>query len=250
MAGPGSRRSRNASNLALPILAGVLPLGALTLLALPGQARAATSPGNDAIALANVPAEPHPEPRSWPELAALPPLSAEAAPTAAPTLQPDPAAAAASPPIQSSSGSAIADRTGAGSKPSGDLAQAAGEGSPAPEAPSPAADPLSPAGDAPAATPATPEPTPAPAPPSPSLQPQAAQEPKVLISEVVIEGLDGHPEKEVQVDELVPIKVLLLENAIDALRNDPHVEEIRVAMRAVDDGLGRQLVLALLIELG
>ena len=186
MAGPGSRRSHHASNLALPFLAGALPLGALALLAPPARAQA--GPDSDAIALAAVPAAPRmAAERSWPELAALPPLPDEPQAAAAVATAPsgEPGSAAALPEALSN---APASETGSSSRPVGELAQAGAEGAPTP-------DPLSPAGDGPAATP-TPTPAPAPEAPAPSLQPQAAQEPKVLISEVVIEGLDGHPEKE------------------------------------------------------
>jgi outer membrane protein insertion porin family len=215
MAGPGSRRSHHTSNLALPFLAGALPLGALTLLALPGRVQAATGTAGEAIALATSPTNQPAaaDSSTWPELAALPPLPAPTAepaadqvavvqsapaPTAAPTRAPSLQLGASAPAPVQTAGSSGAATTGAG--PSGDvtaqaspspaaqLAQAGAEGAPAP-------DPLSPAGDAPAATP-SPAPAAAPVSPSPSLQPQAAQEPRVLISEVVIEGLDSHPEKE------------------------------------------------------
>jgi outer membrane protein insertion porin family len=73
----------------------------------------------------------------------------------------------------------------------------------APPAPAPASEPSSgPAGFEPAlpGPAATPEPTPpASTPPTAtpgSLAPQAPAEPKVLISEVVVQGLEGHPERE------------------------------------------------------
>ncbi|MFM7314384.1 MAG: BamA/TamA family outer membrane protein [Cyanobium sp.] len=68
------------------------------------------------------------------------------------------------------------------------VAQVPGGPSPAPPASAPA----------PTATPAPEQPSAAPAGPAagaPSLQPEAAPEPRVLITEVVIEGLDNHPEK-------------------------------------------------------
>ena len=193
MAGPGSRRSHHASNRALPFLAGALPLGALTLLASPPRAQAASpGPGQDAVALAAVPAETlSTADRSWPELAALPPLpdasQATEAARGGPAAEPSPSASVTAS-VTDSLREAGFSSAGALTEGAGDLAQATPDGAPA-------ADPLSPAGDAPGATPA-PAPMPAPDMSSPSLQPQAAQEPKVLISEVVIEGLDGHPEKD------------------------------------------------------
>ena len=169
MAGPGSRRSNNTSNLALPVLAGALPLGALTLLALPGRAQE---------------------------------MASAAAPTRAPSLLLDRSASTASAPAATSRDTTSAeaawpaggDRTQTADarppSPGLELAQAGQEGAPG-------SNPLNPAGDAPTAAPSpAPAPAPSAAPTSPSLQPQASQEPKVLISEVVIEGLDGHPEKE------------------------------------------------------
>ena len=200
MVGPGSRRSYNASNLALPFLAGALPLGALTLLVTPARAQDSPPPGRDAIALAAGPVAPRSVPGpSWPKLTSLPPLPSEPEPSAFATPTPDAGAQAL---LAELPGDGASTGTIRSSAPLGDLAQAAPEGAPPtdPQSPgsepqSPAGDPLSPAGDAPEATP-TPAPAPAQPAPSPSLEPQAAQEPKVLISEVVIEGLDGHPEKE------------------------------------------------------
>ena len=160
MAGPGSRRSQIASNLALPALAGAIPLGALALLALPSRAETAAAPGT-----------PAPQTSGLQAAAATPPAGPrQTTPAAAPPAGPS------SPPV--------------GSAPPAAAAQA------------PAAIRVAQAAPAPAATPA-PQPAPEPASPSPaatpttpSLRPQASQEPRVLVSEVVIEGLDGHPERE------------------------------------------------------
>ncbi|MCS5698384.1 BamA/TamA family outer membrane protein [Cyanobium sp. FGCU-52] len=78
-------------------------------------------------------------------------------------------------------------------------APAAESAPPAPEATPPAGagnpDPFSAPGG-PQVAPATPSPQGAPTPDAPAAPPPAANEPRVRISEVVVEGLDGHPEKE------------------------------------------------------
>ncbi|MFM7733547.1 MAG: BamA/TamA family outer membrane protein [Cyanobium sp.] len=77
--------------------------------------------------------------------------------------------------------------------PAPDPAPAAADPAPAAADPAPA-DPFAPLGDTPATTP-QPSTTPAPAAEEPAAPPQS-QEPRVLISEIVVEGLAGHPEQQ------------------------------------------------------
>ena len=143
----------------------------------------------------------HGERRSLSTRKAVLPSLAGALPLGALTLLLLPAAvqAAAQPPGAVADGAVQAPGTASASPPGAPLAQASST-SPELAQAAPAADP------APAATPAAPAQSetpaqppaaePAPAAATPSLEPQAPAEPRVLISEVVIQGLDGHPEKE------------------------------------------------------
>lgn len=114
----------------------------------------------------------------------LAPASTEAKPVAG-------AAAAATSPATSrtaTTSGALAPTAGNPQAPSAVLqAQATPPASGAPASPDPAAQP------APAEAPSA---TPAPAPAAEIAPPASPSEPRVLISEVVVEGLDGHPERE------------------------------------------------------
>ena len=143
MAGPGSCRLLIASNLVLPSLADVVPLGAFALLLLLPQR----------LEAAPAAAGPQPSPTARGALAAA---------------NPGRSAAAAGAPLAQATPSPADPFT-------------------APAAPAPAAGP-----DAGAAAPPTPEATGT----APGTTPAAAQEPRVLVSEVVIEGLGNHPERE------------------------------------------------------
>ncbi|MFM7086923.1 MAG: BamA/TamA family outer membrane protein [Cyanobium sp.] len=177
MAGPGSRRSFFASNLALPCLAGALPLAGLSLLLLPQAALAAVPQAGvaaDAAALVAL------------SLLPPPPLS---------TTAPEP------PPAErDATGGELQTAEASAAQPSPAptlLAQAVPSSTDPPAASEPpTAQPSAPAEAAPAAEPTAPAPsdgaqTPAATPTTPALQPQSPPEPRVLVSEVVIEGLEG-----------------------------------------------------------
>jgi outer membrane protein insertion porin family len=204
MPGLRLRRSLLSPGVALPLLAGAMPLAALLLFA-PQGARAAQEAGKTGDLQAGAA---NPVADAVPAAAAKPVLSEPAAASLPAALSsPDTVQAAAPPPTSGAHGQAAASQfrsTPAVAGPAALLAQAgAPAATPAPaDAPAapgaspaePAADPLVPPGmgGSPGLAPASPlnaEPAPAPA-------AQASQEPRVLVSEVVIEGLDGHPERE------------------------------------------------------
>ena len=217
MPGLRLRRSLLSPGVALPLLAGAMPLAVLVLLA-PDRAIAAQEAGEKAAQQTERAAQAGAAvPIGLPSVAEAPPQSGVSAPSLLPVpaaASPTPVAAsqAASRPAQAS-GTALAAPALASARPSGSgaatttlLAQApAAAPSPAPAATpaAPAATPAAPAADPmvpPGMGAAPPSPAPAsplnaePAPSAPAAQ--ASQEPRVLVSEVVIEGLDGHPERE------------------------------------------------------
>jgi outer membrane protein insertion porin family len=110
---------------------------------------------------------------------------------------PGPIAQASPAPVETTPASAPAPAESAA--PAAEAAPPAAAEPPAAEATPPATgdapDPFSAPGG-PQVAPATPPPEGAPAPGSTAAPPPAANEPRVRISEVVVEGLDGHPEKE------------------------------------------------------
>ena len=219
MPGLRLRRSLLSPSVALPLLAGAMPLAALVLLA-PERANAAQEAGEKAaqqieraaqagiavqIALPSA-VELHPQPGvSAPSVL---PVQAAAVPTPAAASQTasTPAPARATAPAATPLASAPPSAARAAATSTLLLAQApAGAPSPSPAATpaTPAASPAAPAADPmipPGMGAAPPSPAPAsplnaePAPDAPAAQ--ASQEPRVLVSEVVIEGLDGHPERE------------------------------------------------------
>jgi outer membrane protein insertion porin family len=115
---------------------------------------------------------------------------------------------------------APAAETAAPAAPSSDVPGTPSPGTPAPVAPS--TDPFAPLGDGPGTTPAQP-PVGAPAPaPSPSGEPATPradnQEPRVLLSEIVVEGLAGHPEQ-ARLEQVV-YDVLTISPGTEVTRSD------------------------------
>ena len=125
-----------------------------------------------------------------PGLAAGAPLLALALLTGGPVRAEAPTAAAAAPIAQAPAG-----ETPAQAAPTSDVPTAPAT----PEPVAPSSDPFVPLGDAPGSKPAEPPagaPVPAPSPGGKPATPRAdSQEPRVLLSEIVVEGLAGHPEQ-------------------------------------------------------
>jgi len=231
MPGLSLRRSLLKPGIALPLLAGAMPLAAMVLL-LPGRAAAAqqgvepgspssqAAPPSVATALNNQAAQ-----SSLKEVPAAAGVPAAASTAAAPTTAAEPADQRPKPPVALASGagpaqpaatpersgSRIATVTSAAASAAASAAGSAASLTPArsDQSSSLLAQAASPGGDqapaAPAADPLVPPgmggapPSPAPASPlnaEPAPSAQTSQEPRVLVSEVVIEGLDGHPERE------------------------------------------------------
>ena len=224
MPGLRLRRSLLSPGVALPLLAGAMPLAVLVLLA-PERASAAQEAAENVVLQSQPPAQTGVDVQSavgvqstlalpaqagsQPGAAVLSALPVQAALSLPPATRPqglNPAAASSRP--------APIPEPPSGVAPSALLAQAAAA-VPAPTPVStPAATPAAPAAspEAPAATPVEPAADPfgapglggppaspfnaEPAPAAPAPSPQASQESRVLVSEVVIEGLDGHPERE------------------------------------------------------
>jgi outer membrane protein insertion porin family len=127
-----------------------------------------------------------------------------------------PTAAAAAPIAQ-----APKAETPAPAAPTSDMPGAPAPGTPAPGTPAPAApssDPFAPLGDAPGTKPAQP-PAGAPAPSGQPAPPRAdSQEPRVLLSEIVVEGLAGHPEQ-ARLEQVV-YDVLTISPGTEVTRSD------------------------------
>lgn len=176
-----------------PVVAAALPLLSLAFLGQGGVWANETSPLQ-----ASAP-ERSPSPRSAPEgspaLALASPAPATAsAPAPLPVAPPPPLAptllAQSQPAATPPAGGGQAPPGGTESPPVSDSAPPGGASPP--ERPQPFGPPAE--GGTPPAAPATPAPAPA-TPPLAKPQPPASNEPRVLISEVVIEGLKGHPEQ-------------------------------------------------------
>ena len=151
-----------------------------------------------------------------PGLAAGAPLLALALLAGGPVRAEAPTAAAAAPIAQ-----APKAETPAPAAPTTDVPGAPAPAAPAPGTPAPAApssDPFAPLGDAPGTKPAQP-PAGAPAPSGQPAPPRAdSQEPRVLLSEIVVEGLTGHPEQ-ARLEQVV-YDVLTISPGTEVTRSD------------------------------
>ncbi len=148
-----------------------------------------------------------------PGLAAGAPLLALALLTGGPVRAEAPTAAAAAPIAQAPAG-----ETPAQAAPTSDVPTAPAT----PEPVAPSSDPFVPLGDAPGSKPAEPPagaPVPAPSPGGKPATPRAdSQEPRVLLSEIVVEGLAGHPEQ-ARLEQVV-YDVLTISPGTEVTRSD------------------------------
>ena len=222
MPGLRLRRSLLSPSVALPLLAGAMPLAVLVLLA-PERASAAQEAAAKVVLQAPLAVQPGVAPpaglsvpaeqgspsgavvQSGDALQSTRPVEAALSPPATGSQQKQKPVAVSSKPaptpelptgeVLAAASLAWATPAAPGLVPGALLAQAGAE-APAPAAPeaspvAPAVDPFNTPGlGAPLASPLNAEPA------APAPSPQASQESRVLVSEVVIEGLDGHPERE------------------------------------------------------
>ncbi len=224
MPGLRLRRSLLSPGVALPLLAGAMPLAVLVLLA-PERASAAQEAAQNVVLQSQPPAQAGVDVQSavgvqstlalpaqagsQPGAAvpsALPVQAALSLPTAARPQGLNPAAASSrptpipEPPTVVAPSVLLAQADAAAPAPTPVSTPAATPAAPAASPEAPTATPVEPAADpfgapglgGPPASPFNAEPAPA----APAPSPQASQESRVLVSEVVIEGLDGHPERE------------------------------------------------------
>ena len=224
MPGLRLRRSLLSPGVALPLLAGAMPLAVLVLLA-PERASAAQEAAENVVLQSQPPAQTGVDVQSavgvqstlalpaqagsQPGAAVLSALPVQAALSLPPAARPqglNPAAASSrpapipEPPSGVAPSALLAQADAAVPAPTPVSTPAATPAAPAASPEAPAATPVEPAADpfgapglgGPPASPFNAEPAPA----APAPSPQASQESRVLVSEVVIEGLDGHPERE------------------------------------------------------
>ncbi|MCX5968788.1 MAG: BamA/TamA family outer membrane protein [Cyanobacteria bacterium] len=224
MPGLRLRRSLLSPGVALPLLAGAMPLAVLVLLA-PERASAAQEAAENVVLQSQPPAQTGVDVQSavgvqstlalsaqagsQPGAAVLSALPVQAALSLPPATRPqglNPAAASSrpapipEPPSGVAPSALLAQADAAVPAPTPVSTPAATPAAPAASPEAPAATPVEPAADpfgapglgGPPASPFNAEPAPA----APAPSPQASQESRVLVSEVVIEGLDGHPERE------------------------------------------------------
>jgi len=156
-----------------------------------------------------------------PGLAAGAPLLALALLAGGPVRAEAPTAAAAAPIAQAPKAETPAPAAPTSDMPGAPAPGAPAPGAPAPGTPAPAApssDPFAPLGDAPGTKPAQP-PAGAPAPSGQPAPPRADnQEPRVLLSEIVVEGLAGHPEQ-ARLEQVV-YDVLTISPGTEVTRSD------------------------------
>ena len=224
MPGLRLRRSLLSPGVALPLLAGAMPLAVLVLLA-PERASAAQEAAENVVLQSQPPTQTGVDVQSavgvqstlalpaqagsQPGAAVLSALPVQAALSLPPAARPqglNPAAASSrpapipEPPSGVAPSALLAQADAAVPAPTPVSTPAATPAAPAASPEAPAATPVEPAADpfgapglgGPPASPFNAEPAPA----APAPSPQASQESRVLVSEVVIEGLDGHPERE------------------------------------------------------